>query len=175
MLAPVFALLLAGSAEEGIVRAGGTIPKPQRIHYEDPLRVEPGITHIGIVILEVSVGEDGQPFDVAYVRGAGFKRSLDLEAVKRWRYAPTVAQGRPVKIAFRELIEMFPSPDSRAAFYAHAAQEKKESKGFRLFALEQLGKHTESDPEVLKWLKGAAADPDKDISAAASRVLESAK
>lgn len=175
MLAQLLALLLATISDEAIVRVGGAISKPQRTHYEDPLRPEPGYTPIGIVILELSVGEDGHPIDVAYVRGAGFKRTIDLDTVKRWRYEPTVVQGRPVRIAFRELIDLFPSPESRASFYAHAAQEKKETKGFRLFALEQLSKYTESDAEVVKWLQNASSDPDKDISAAAKRVLDSAK
>jgi len=175
VLAQLLVLFLAANADEGIVRVGGTISKPQRTHYEDPLRPEPGYTPIGIVILELSVSESGIPIDVAYVRGAGFKRTIDLEAVKRWRYEPTVVQGRPVRIAFRELIELFPSPESRASFYAHAAQEKKETKGFRLFALEQLSKYTESDPEVAKWLQNASSDPDKDISAAARKILDSAK
>jgi len=170
VLTPILALLIASGAEEGIVRVGGTIPKPQRTRYEDPVRAEPGMTP-----MELTVDEQGQPIDIAYVRGAGFKRTIDLETVKRWRYAPTAAEGKAVKVAFRELIEMFPSPDSRASFYAHAAQEQKESKGFRLFAIEQLGQHAESGPDVVKWLRKAAADPDKDISAAATRALGSPK
>src|SRR5262249_52476628 len=152
MLPVLVVLLFAGAADDAIVRVGGSIPKPRRVEYENPSRPEPGYTPVGIVILELTVGEDGRPTDVAFVRGAGFKRSIALEAVKRWRYEPTRVEGRPVKVTFRELIELFATPEARGEFYAYAIQDKKESKGFRLFALEQLVTTPASSPEVAKAL-----------------------
>jgi hypothetical protein len=167
----VFALLLA-SASEDVVRAGGNIPKPARTAYEDPLRPPPGYTPIGIVILDITVGESGEPIDVTFVRGGQFKNAIDLDAIKRWRYQPTVIDGRPAKVAFRELLELFPSPDVRAGFYGHAIQDRKESKGYRLFALDQLRMSGSRTPEVVKALRRVASDADPDVSAAAKRLLE---
>lgn len=52
----------------------------------------------GVVRVRVEVGADGVPTDVAVVEGSG-TRELDraaLEAVRRWRFRPGVADGRPV-------------------------------------------------------------------------------
>jgi len=52
----------------------------------------------GVVRIRVDVGTDGVPIDVTVVEGSG-TRELDraaLEAVRRWRFRPGVADGRPV-------------------------------------------------------------------------------
>ncbi len=172
MLAVLVALLLAGGSDSDVVRVGGQIPKPERTAYENPRRSLPGLTPIGIVILELTIGEDGSVADVTFVRGAGLKDSIDIDAVKRWRYAPTVVAGRPVRMALREVIEHFPTPEERALFYAHGIQNRKESRGYRLFALEQLKTAFIAAPDVVKALKKASSDSDPDIASAASKLLQ---
>lgn len=52
----------------------------------------------GVVRVRVEVGADGVPTDVAVVEGSG-TRELDraaLDAVRRWRFRPGVANGQPV-------------------------------------------------------------------------------
>ena len=171
MFALLVAVLSLGGSDGDVVRVGGQIPKPERTVYEDPRRSVPGLTAIGIMILELTVGEDGSVADVAIVRGAGLKRSIDIDAVKRWRYIPTVVGGRPVRMALRELLELFPTPDERALFYAHGIQNQKESKGYRLLALEQLKAAPSVAPEVVKALRRASSDSDSDIASAASKLL----
>ena len=172
MLGLLMTLFLAGGSDSDVVRVGGQIPKPERTAYEDPRRSLPGLTPIGIVILELTIGEDGAVVDVTVVRGAGLKNSVDIDAVKRWRYAPTVVAGRPVRMALREVIEHFPTPEERALFYAHGIQNRKESKGYRLFALEQLKAGFIAAPDVVKALKKASSDSDPDIASTASRLLQ---
>jgi hypothetical protein len=168
----LLAFLLVGASDGDAVRVGGSIAKPERTVYEDPARSSPGLTPLGIMILELTVDEAGQVQDVAFVRGGSLKDAIDVAAVKRWRYSPTLVAGRPVRIALRELIEFFPTPDDKALFYAHAIQERKESKGYRLFALEQLRIAASKNPDVIKALRKVASDSDQDIAIAASKVME---
>jgi hypothetical protein len=173
LIAFILALLL-GPGLDDVVRVGGSVPKPARITYEDPTKMVAGYTPIGIAILDITLDESGQPTDVSFVRGGGFKNEIDVEKVKAWRYQPTVVDGRPVKVTFRELIESFPDREVRSAFYAHAIQDRKESKGYRLFALDQLKTPEDRTSEVTKALRKLASDPDPDIRAAAEKLLKSA-
>jgi TonB family protein len=53
----------------------------------------------GVVILQVVVGDDGRPHDVRIMRSVGL--GLDekaLEAVRTWRFAPGMLNGRPVAV-----------------------------------------------------------------------------
>ena len=74
--------------DSGVVRVGGAIPKPLRTSYQDPVRKLEGLTPVGIVILDLTVDEQGQPTEVTFVRGGGFAKNIDVEAIKRWRYQP---------------------------------------------------------------------------------------
>ena len=52
----------------------------------------------GTVMVRVDVGPDGVPTATSLVQGSG-SRSLDkaaLDAVRRWRFEPAMAGGRPV-------------------------------------------------------------------------------
>jgi hypothetical protein len=172
VLALLVAVLLAGGADGDVVRVGGQIPKPERTAYENPVRSLPKLTPIGIVILELTLDEDGGVADVTFVRGAGLRDSIDLDVVKRWRYRPTVVGGRPARLSLRELIELFPTPEERALFWAYGVQNRKESKGYRLFAIEQLKAAPSAAPDVVKALKKAASDSDSEIATAASKLLQ---
>jgi len=54
----------------------------------------------GTVVLSLTLGTDGKVAQISIARSSGFDR-LDkaaLEAVKRWRWAPTVRDGQPVMV-----------------------------------------------------------------------------
>ena len=172
MFALLVSVLLASASDGEVVRVGGQVPMPERTVYEDPVRSLPGLTPVGIVILELTLDEDGGVADVTFVRGAGLKNSIDIDAIKRWRYRPTVVAGRAVRMAIREVIELFPTPEERALFWAYGVQNRKESRGYRLFALEQLKAAPSAAPDVVKALKKASADPDAEIANAASKLLQ---
>jgi protein TonB len=57
----------------------------------------------GRVLLEVTVGPDGRPAAVRVIDSSGF-RVLDRaarRAVRRWRFRPATANGRPTESALR--------------------------------------------------------------------------
>ena len=91
----------AASASAQIpVRPGGTISEPKKILDVKP--VYPEIAQQariqGIVILEVIVGVDGSVTDARVLRPAPMLDMAALEAVRQWRYTPTLLNGAPVPV-----------------------------------------------------------------------------
>jgi len=89
-----------GAASAGALRVGGSIAVPKRIQNADPVYPElaknAGVQ--GVVILEVTVGEDGAVSDARVLRSIPLLDTAALDAVKQWRYEPTLLNGvaRPV-------------------------------------------------------------------------------
>jgi protein TonB len=52
----------------------------------------------GTVLLQVHVGTDGRVHDVRIMRSAGVFDGAAEEAVRRWRFRPALANGRPVAV-----------------------------------------------------------------------------
>jgi protein TonB len=78
----------------------GSLQAPQRIHYEAPQypviaresRVE------GLVILEAVIGEDGSVRDVRVLKSIRLLDQAAVDAVRRWRFTPTLLNGQAVPI-----------------------------------------------------------------------------
>jgi periplasmic protein TonB len=55
---------------------------------------------MGVVVLRLVVGSDGNPRDIQVVRALGL--GLDekaIEAVRKWRFEPARKDGKPVAVA----------------------------------------------------------------------------
>jgi protein TonB len=52
----------------------------------------------GIVILEVTVDVDGAVKDTRVLRGIPMLDAAALEAVRQWRYEPTIIGSKPVPV-----------------------------------------------------------------------------
>jgi TonB family protein len=83
------------------VRVGGAITQPRKV--VDVAAVPPvgpgGEIFHGVAILEITSGVDGAVTDAKVLRS--LHRDLDdaaLQAVKRWRYEPTLLNGTPVPV-----------------------------------------------------------------------------
>jgi protein TonB len=81
------------------VRIGGQITQPQLVKRVEPdyppLAVKAHIQ--GVVILEATVGEDGDVMAVKVLRSANPLLDREAEkAVRQWRYSPVVLNGIPV-------------------------------------------------------------------------------
>ena len=85
---------------EGPVRAGGAIPEPRRIHAVPP--VYPPVarqTRIsGVVILEVLIDPDGNVTNATVLRSIRLLDKAAVDAVRQWKYEPTVLDGVPVSV-----------------------------------------------------------------------------
>ena len=82
------------------VRVGGNVPQPRKtwnVTAEYPRmaylrRVQ------GIVILEVTVDREGEVSKVSVLRSSEGLDEAAVDAVRQWRYEPTMVQGRPVSV-----------------------------------------------------------------------------
>jgi protein TonB len=81
------------------VRIGGHITQPQLVKRVEPEYPRLAVNaHIqGVVILEATVGEDGEVMAVKLLRSANPLLDREAEkAVRQWRYSPVVLNGIPV-------------------------------------------------------------------------------
>lgn len=90
----------AGSGPPGIYPAGkGGVTLPQVIFNPEPSfsdEARKSKTQ-GIVLLMVTVGTDGKPYNIRVQQSLGM--GLDekaIEAVNRWRFRPATLNGQPV-------------------------------------------------------------------------------
>jgi protein TonB len=82
------------------VRIGGEIRPPQKIHHVVP--EYPAIARSaqvsGIVILEAVIAEDGTVRDVKVLRSVRLLDDAAVDAVRQWRFTPTLLNGEPVPV-----------------------------------------------------------------------------
>lgn len=82
----------------GIYTVGGILTPPAREgvpHYPETARLA-GIE--GVVMVEVVISEAGDVTDARVVRSIPFLDDAAIAAVKTWRFAPSVVNGRPVPV-----------------------------------------------------------------------------
>lgn len=82
------------------VRVGGAIKQPQKVQDKKP--IYPPIAQSarvqGIVIIEATIGPDGSVRDAKVLRGQPLLNESALEAVRQWKYTPTLLNGVPVSV-----------------------------------------------------------------------------
>ena len=82
------------------VRVGGAIQAPQKVHNVNPRY--PSIAQSarvqGVVIIEAVIGPDGAVQDARVLRSIPLLDAAALDAVRQWRYSPSVYNGRPVSV-----------------------------------------------------------------------------
>ncbi|MSO56703.1 MAG: energy transducer TonB [Acidobacteria bacterium] len=82
------------------VRVGGNIQAPKKVNDVNP--VYPPIAQSarvqGVVILEATIGPDGQVQDVRVLRSIPLLDAAAIEAVRQWRYTPTLLNNVPVPV-----------------------------------------------------------------------------
>jgi periplasmic protein TonB len=82
------------------LRVGSTIRAPQKVHHVAP--VYPPIAQsariTGVVILEAIIAEDGTVGMVTVLRSVRFLDDAAVQAVRQWRFTPTLLNGRPVPV-----------------------------------------------------------------------------
>lgn len=103
VLACVAAVLMVPAvafAQQSPVRIGGTTAPPERIKYVAPeypaIAKQARVT--GTVIAEALVGPDGVVQEAHVLRSIALLDQAALNAVKQWRYTPTMLNGQPVPV-----------------------------------------------------------------------------
>lgn len=83
------------------VPIGGDIRAPSRVHHATP--VYPPIARQagvqGLVILQAVIDTDGRVTDVRVLRSLPLLDQAAIDAVRQWRYTPTLLNGVPVPVS----------------------------------------------------------------------------
>ena len=86
--------------ERPLIRVGGNIRPPQKVAdvapTYPPLARAAGVE--GVVILEAVIAEDGSVRDVRVLRSKPLLDAAAMDAVRQWRFSPTLLNGEPVPV-----------------------------------------------------------------------------
>ncbi len=82
------------------MKPGGDVKPPRRIKYVEPIYPELAkrVRLEGIVILEAVIDPSGFVSELGVLRSVPLLDDAALNAVKQWRYEPTLLNGMPVPI-----------------------------------------------------------------------------
>jgi len=82
------------------IRVGGDVQAPKRINYLEPVYPEAARTAgiEGDVTLRVLIGRDGSVLQIQYVNGPKELAQAAIDAVRSWRYMPTLLNDEPVEV-----------------------------------------------------------------------------
>src|SRR5262249_3215640 len=82
------------------VRQGGDVQAARLIHQVKPVYPPLAVQTRtqGIVVLEAVIGKDGSIDSLRVLQGSQLLNSAALDAVKQWKYRPTILNGDPVDV-----------------------------------------------------------------------------
>lgn len=84
--------------ERGVYRVGGSLPPPRRLENPQYPPDAQGAGINGIVAVEVVIDQTGNVTDAKVVRSIPLLDDAALEAVRNWRFVPTLVNGEPVQV-----------------------------------------------------------------------------
>ena len=155
-----------------VLVAGQDVPPPVRIKsrlpdYPEWLRqATPRVQ--GVVMLAVTVDEEGRPETVKVLRGIPMFDPPAVDAVKKWRYAPTIADGVRRRVKFIEYVDFYLSDRDRVQDLGRLLRATDGRPDVRLWAMGRLLQVPRNHhKEVMEALAAAAKDPDPAVATAA--------
>jgi TonB family protein len=82
------------------IRVGGNVAQAQLVHQVTPVYPDDAKMQriSGTVLLHAIIAQDGTMKTVEYVSGPPELRDSTIEAVKKWRYKPTLLRGEPIEV-----------------------------------------------------------------------------
>jgi TonB family protein len=112
-----------GEAGKEVIRASGKIKPPERVKLVNP--VYPEIARQaqveGTVILEATTDEKGDVVSVKVLRSVPVLDQAAVDAVRQWKYAPMIIDGKPRKVVFTVTVRFKLNPSEKEkAFYEFA-------------------------------------------------------
>ena len=127
----------------------------------------------GVVVLGVTVDEAGRPAEIKVLRGLPLLNAPAAEAVKSWRYAPTVVDGTARRVQLVELIGFYASPAEKVETNTKLARDAKEPLPLRVAAIAELVPAPPKQRQyVVEALTALSKDADAAVRKAAARALE---
>lgn len=173
MTALALVAMLLTLVGEGVLRAGKDVLVPERI-AQVPVVYPPearGTQVMGIILLELTLNEEGRPVEIQVVRGTPLLDRAAIEAAKQWRYKSTLVDGLPKGVSLREVLDVFPSEGAIPPYFVSMLGNKKEAQAYRLLAIQRLRTLPTHDQSVVKALTKATEDADERIRGAAAEAL----
>jgi TonB family protein len=105
----------AGGGLTGPVRVGGNIRAPMKTQSAEPVypptAIGAGIQ--GVVILEITIGTDGAVSNARVLRSIPLLDQAALDAVRQWRYEPTLLNGAPTPVIMTATVNFALQPTVR--------------------------------------------------------------
>jgi protein TonB len=82
------------------VTVGGIVRAPQKVHHVAPSYppIAQAARVSGVVILEALIAEDGSVRDLKVLKSVPLLDAAATEAVRQWRFTPTLLNGVPVQV-----------------------------------------------------------------------------
>lgn len=82
------------------IRAGGAVAPPKKVHDVKPIYPQAAKDQQiqGVVILDSTIGVDGSVTDVVIVKSVPGLDDAAADAVRQWRFTPTLVNGSPVPV-----------------------------------------------------------------------------
>jgi TonB family protein len=92
---------LSTALPQGVVRIGGNVKPPSKIHNVDPIypREAKAAKVQGLVIIEAIIDTQGNVTDARVLRGVQLLDGPALDAVRQWQFTPTLMNGVPIAVA----------------------------------------------------------------------------
>lgn len=90
---------------------------PERIHYVAPAYPEAAKAArvAGTVIAEITVSPEGNVTEAHILRSIAMLDEAALDAIKRWKYAPTLLNGKPVPVILTVTVSFTPNDNGGTA------------------------------------------------------------
>jgi protein TonB len=105
--APVAPVVVVPPVRHEPVRIGGDVIPPKKIRDVSPIYPQVAVVSRtqGVVILEAVIGEDGSVREVKVLRSVRLLDQAAMEAVRQWRFTPTLLSGQPVPIVMTVTVD----------------------------------------------------------------------
>jgi TonB family protein len=125
------------AAQDQPLVVGRDVEPPKKLYAPNPaypaVARQSGVQ--GLILLAVTLSVDGRPSDIKVVRGVPLLDLAAIEAVKTWRYAPSVVNDVARRVELVEAIDFFLDDGGRASAYASLASDRRQPSSLRVFAI----------------------------------------
>ena len=93
-----------------VIRVGGNVKPPVKVRDARPNYPSAALAANveGAVVLDLHIGVDGSVLDASVLRSIPLLDDAAIEAVRQWRYAPTLLNGAPVEVMVTVTINFSP-------------------------------------------------------------------
>lgn len=165
---------LGSAAQDQPLVAGRDVQTPKKIYAPQPvyplMARSAGLQ--GLILLEITLDAEGRPTDIKVLRGIPLLDRAAIEAVKTWRYEPTLDDGVLRRIVLLEALDFFLSDADMVQAYSDMATSRRQPAAFRVLAISRLLElPAKGQKAVAKTLQKLLEDPDQSVAKAADAAL----